>query len=139
MAEQRLISGADAAAYCGVTPATFSKWVAAGVIPPPIPGTRRWDRKAIDQALDRASGIPTTQSPEDESDPATNIGREPWEDAFEADWIAWVAHAEAQTPAEERSAPAKWDEAREVVRKFWRDLDGKTMAAKRRSLKVRKS
>lgn len=57
MTEPRLISGADAAAYCGVTPATWSKWVADGIMPKPIAGTRRWDRKAIDLALDKASGI----------------------------------------------------------------------------------
>jgi hypothetical protein len=51
------MTGADAAAYCGVTPATFSKWVADGRAPKPLPGTRRWDRKAIDLALDKASGI----------------------------------------------------------------------------------
>lgn len=44
----RLLSGAAAAEYCGVTPATWSKWVAAGTVPPALPGTRRWDRKAID-------------------------------------------------------------------------------------------
>lgn len=53
----RLLSGATAAAYCGVTPATFSKWVAAGTVPSSIPNTRRWDRKAIDLALDKSSGI----------------------------------------------------------------------------------
>ena len=51
------MSGADAAADCGVTPATWSKWVAAGMVPAALPGTRRWDRKAIDAALDKASGI----------------------------------------------------------------------------------
>ena len=55
--EPRLMSGSDAAAYCGVTLNTWSKWVAAGTVPGPLPGTRRWDRKAIDLALDKASGI----------------------------------------------------------------------------------
>jgi hypothetical protein len=54
----RLLSGADAAVYLGVAPATFSKWVADGRAPKPLPGTRRWDRKALDLALDKASGIP---------------------------------------------------------------------------------
>lgn len=53
----RLLSGPDAAAYLGITPATFSKWVADGTAPRPVLGTRRWDRKAIDLALDKASGI----------------------------------------------------------------------------------
>jgi hypothetical protein len=52
------MSGAHAAAYCGVTVATFARWVSEGRVPKPLPGTRRWDRKAIDLALDKASGIP---------------------------------------------------------------------------------
>lgn len=55
----RLMSGATAAAYCGVMPATWSKWVASGVMPKPVEFTRRWDRKAIDLALDKSSGIAT--------------------------------------------------------------------------------
>jgi hypothetical protein len=55
--QPRLMSGPDAAAYLGLTPAAFNKWVAEGRIPKPLPGTRRWDRKAIDLALDRISGI----------------------------------------------------------------------------------
>lgn len=43
---------ADAARYCRISPATFSRWVKLGRMPPPIPGTRRWDRDAIDSLLD---------------------------------------------------------------------------------------
>lgn len=57
--QPRLLSGTDAAAYCGVSLNTWSKWVAAGTMPPPVAGTRRWDRKAIDLALDKLSGIET--------------------------------------------------------------------------------
>ena len=57
MTAPRLISGADAATYCGISCATFSKWVATGIMPKPVALTRRWDRKAIDLALDKASGI----------------------------------------------------------------------------------
>jgi hypothetical protein len=56
--EPRLMTGAEAAAYLGLTPASFSKWVASGRAPKPLPGTRRWDRKAIDLALDKISAIP---------------------------------------------------------------------------------
>ena len=52
----------DAAAYCGLTPEGFDDWVKRGVVPGPIPGTQRWDRKAIDLALDRASGIQSASS-----------------------------------------------------------------------------
>lgn len=48
----------DAAAYCGCcTEGAFYDWIQKGIVPGPIPGTQRWDRKAIDVWLDRASGI----------------------------------------------------------------------------------
>jgi len=48
----------DAAAYCGCeTVSAFDDWVKKGIVSGPIPGTQRWDRKAIDIWLDRASGI----------------------------------------------------------------------------------
>lgn len=64
----RLLSGASAATYCGITLATWSKWVADGIMPKPVEFTRRWDRKAIDIALDKASGIvaPSIVPQEDE-------------------------------------------------------------------------
>ncbi len=63
--QPRLLSGAEAAAYCGVTAATFSKWVAANLMPKPVIG-RRWDRKAIDLMLDRLSGIEAPTAPREE-------------------------------------------------------------------------
>lgn len=47
----------DAAAYCGVTPWTFDEWRRNELVPGPMPGTKRWDRKALDLALDRLSNI----------------------------------------------------------------------------------
>lgn len=72
----RLISGAEAAAHCGVTPATFSKWIAAGTVPGPLPGTRRWDRKALDLALDKASGIVASSTATEEECPLEKWMRE---------------------------------------------------------------
>lgn len=62
----RLLSRGAAAAYCGVSVATFSGWVAAGHMPRPLFGSRRWDRKAIDIALDKASGLALPVSAIDE-------------------------------------------------------------------------
>ncbi|GEO18068.1 hypothetical protein MAE02_57640 [Microvirga aerophila] len=62
----RCLSRADAALYCGLTPEGFDAWVRRGIVPSPISGTQRWDRKAIDVALDRASGL---ESAQDEDDP----------------------------------------------------------------------
>ncbi|MGO8282177.1 helix-turn-helix transcriptional regulator [Rhizobium ruizarguesonis] len=65
--EPRLIGRKDAASYCGLTPSGFSAWVASGKMPPPIPGTRKWDKKAIDEKLDAISGIvPVNKSQTDD-------------------------------------------------------------------------
>ncbi len=41
----------QAAALCGLTPAGFDVWVRKGIVPPAIPGTRRWSRAAVERAL----------------------------------------------------------------------------------------
>lgn len=53
----RLIGRKQAAAHCDIAESTFSMWVATGKMPPAIPGTRKWDRKAIDAKLDAISGL----------------------------------------------------------------------------------
>jgi hypothetical protein len=53
----RLLDRSEAAVYCSLSPAGFSAWVRIGRIPGPINGTCRWDRKAIDAALDALSAI----------------------------------------------------------------------------------
>jgi hypothetical protein len=54
----------QAAEYCGcATTAAFDVWIRKGIVPGAIPGTTRWDRKAIDLALAKASNIETTASP----------------------------------------------------------------------------
>ncbi|BCA06257.1 hypothetical protein BDHH15_68230 [Bradyrhizobium diazoefficiens] len=48
----------EAAGYCGCsTLAAFDDWIRKGIVPGAIPGTNRWDRKAVDLALDQASNI----------------------------------------------------------------------------------
>lgn len=57
---KRGLTKEEAAEYCGCqTLAAFDQWRAKGIVPDAIPGTNRWDRKAIDLALDAASGIVT--------------------------------------------------------------------------------
>lgn len=41
----------QAAAYCGCGLDALDTWVKRGIVPGPIPGTQRWDRKAIDCTL----------------------------------------------------------------------------------------
>ena len=58
----RLISRAEAAAYCGISPTCFSMWVASHKMPPSIPGTRKWDKRAIDAKLDEISGLGSNEA-----------------------------------------------------------------------------
>ena len=53
----RLLSKAEAAAYCGIKATRFTEWVRQGIIPPAIPGTRKWDKRAIDAKFDQIAGI----------------------------------------------------------------------------------
>ncbi len=55
----RLMTKAEAAAYCAVTPSRFYQLVKAGTLPGPVPGTTRYDRVAIDRALDKHAGLTT--------------------------------------------------------------------------------
>jgi hypothetical protein len=48
-----------AAAYCDLSVEAFSEWIELGRLPGPFPNTHRWDRKAIDLAMDKLSGIET--------------------------------------------------------------------------------
>jgi hypothetical protein len=61
---KRGLSKQEAADYCGCeTLSAFNDWVRRGIMPGPIPGTHKWDRNAIDAALDRLSGLQTTIAP----------------------------------------------------------------------------
>lgn len=57
----RLMTKAEAAAYCAVTPSRFYQLVRAGTLPAAVPGTTRYDRIAIDRALDKHAGLETAQ------------------------------------------------------------------------------
>jgi hypothetical protein len=65
MTDPRGLSLEKAAAYAGCqTVSAFKDWVRKGIMPKAIPGTHRYDRKAIDSALDRMSGLsPTVPEP----------------------------------------------------------------------------
>lgn len=73
----RLLSRQEAAAYCGVSVATFSGWVTAGHMPRPLFGSKRWDKRAIDAQLDEASGlaVPMAANEEDPYDRWLRTGR----------------------------------------------------------------
>lgn len=48
MSEPRCTSLKQAAAHAGLTATSFKDWVRKGILPGPIPGTRVYDRRAID-------------------------------------------------------------------------------------------
>lgn len=52
----QLLSRTEAAAYCSCCPSTFSRWVASGHMPRPLPGLKRWDRLAIDARISMLTG-----------------------------------------------------------------------------------
>lgn len=61
MTPPRGLTVEQAAEYAGCqTVSAFRDWVRKGKMPGPIPGTHRYDRRAIDAALDRLSGLTTT-------------------------------------------------------------------------------
>ncbi len=63
----RLLTRQMAATYCSVSLETFDDYRRRGIVPDPVSGTARWDRKLMDQWLDRASGITSdTVTPLDE-------------------------------------------------------------------------
>lgn len=64
----RLIGRKEAAAYCGIGESTFSLWVKNHKMPKPVPGTRKWDKKAIDARLDEISGLAAPSATEDPFD-----------------------------------------------------------------------
>ena len=66
MTTRRLITLRQAAEYCGISPASYRDWVAAGRVPGYVPGTRRIDKRALDRALDRLSGLEQTDDPFEE-------------------------------------------------------------------------
>lgn len=58
MSHPRLQDKAGICAYLGdISPSTYDKWQARGLVPGPVRGTNRYDVRAHDAALDRASGL----------------------------------------------------------------------------------
>jgi hypothetical protein len=54
---RRLVSEQEAVEETGIPAATFRNWVATGRLPKPLPELGKYDMKAIDQAIDRISGL----------------------------------------------------------------------------------
>jgi excisionase family DNA binding protein len=59
LSQRRVFNREEAASYVGVSPGHFSKLVRQGAMPAPLPTygrARRWDKAALEQALDSTSG-----------------------------------------------------------------------------------
>ena len=68
VSDRRVISKKEAASYAGVSPGHFEKLVRSGQLPPALslPGVKRWDKAALDKALDEMSGLSrVTENPYD--------------------------------------------------------------------------
>lgn len=63
MADARLLRKPEVLAMLGVSASTLHRWQQAGIVPPPLPGTARWDRLAIERALDHARGVAEPSPP----------------------------------------------------------------------------
>lgn len=61
--EPRLLTREMAAAYCSMSVSRFSQLVKAKTLPGPVPGTTRYDRKAVDVALDKLAGLTASSEP----------------------------------------------------------------------------
>lgn len=61
--QRRVFNGAEAASYLGISRGHFRKLVKMGQLPAPLPfpAVKRWDKDALDQWLDAASGAPGRQ------------------------------------------------------------------------------
>ncbi len=54
---KRIQTREQAADELGMKLGMFDDWVRKGILPAPIPGTKRWDRDAIKAKLDKASDL----------------------------------------------------------------------------------
>ncbi len=63
MTDPRCITLAEAARHCGVSVSAYRQWMARGLVPGYLPGTRRIDLRALDAALDKLSGLEQHDDP----------------------------------------------------------------------------
>lgn len=57
-----VLTRCEAAKMCVISVQTFDTWVRKGILPGPIPGTRRWSRSAIGRRL--AGGVIASSAPD---------------------------------------------------------------------------
>ncbi|WP_066475920.1 hypothetical protein [Bosea sp. WAO] len=99
----RLMTKQQAAAYCGVSGPTFTKWVLAGDMPGPFRSTRMYDRRVIDLVLDKAAGILQGAPPKEDA-----FDRWKREEAEKAAAAASMTPYQAALAASEETSHEKW-------------------------------
>jgi predicted DNA-binding transcriptional regulator AlpA len=57
-----VLTRSEAAAMCQIGLSTFDGWIKKGILPGPIPKTRRWSRTAIESALADGCIAPSVNS-----------------------------------------------------------------------------
>src|SRR5262245_55113443 len=59
ISDRRVFNRSEAASYVGVSTGYFDKLIASGNMPKALslPGVKRWDKAALDRALDKMSAI----------------------------------------------------------------------------------
>ena len=58
-----VVTRAEAAQICGISVQTFDAWVLKGILPKPLPGTRRWSRDQIERAISAGGAMLSAPSP----------------------------------------------------------------------------
>lgn len=68
--DQRLYDKEGILAYLGnINSSTYEQWVKRGLVPGPVPHTRKYDRFAHDRYLDRAQGLVSAQGASEQASP----------------------------------------------------------------------
>ena len=63
MIQPRLLRRAQVLELLQVSSSTLARWIERGIVPPPVDGTARWDRLAIERALDRVCQVAEPSPP----------------------------------------------------------------------------
>lgn len=60
----------------GISDTTLARWIKDGRVPGPVLGTTRWDLRAVEVSLNRASGLPTLTAANEGGDDPDRASRE---------------------------------------------------------------
>ncbi|SDQ98855.1 hypothetical protein [Pseudovibrio sp. Tun.PSC04-5.I4] len=70
---KRLLSKSESAGYCGLSVSGFQNWIDQGIMPHALKtetaNTLRWDKTAIDRAIDQMSGFKKDAAGADNENP----------------------------------------------------------------------